>query len=190
MAADAPVVLHRADPIHLGQARGDAALAAELIGGGNLQHRVPVDRRIVVRGGGFARRDDRRDGKALSRLCRRFRAVDEAVSARPDLVIRRREIGNDEPATVVRHDAFDVADGQVARFRNDPDTRFRTLGTHDDAADVVVVNSDIIRSLLCVRGSEEHERGEADENHERAEGQTLVPNHDSLHWAVMRVMLA
>ena len=39
----------------LRQPRGNAALAAELIGGGNLEHRVPVDRRVVVRGGGFAR---------------------------------------------------------------------------------------------------------------------------------------
>ena len=143
-----------------------------------------------MRCSGLARRDDRGDGEALSRLCRRLGAVDEAVAARPDLVIRRREIGNDEPATIVRHDALDVADGQVARFRDDPDARFRALGAHDNAADVVVVDSDIIRGLLCVRGSEEQERGEADEDHERAEGQTPVSNHDSLHWAVMKGMLA
>ena len=62
MAADAAGVLHRADPRRLRQPRGDAALAAELIGGRNLQHRVPVDRRVVVRGGGLVRRDDRGDG--------------------------------------------------------------------------------------------------------------------------------
>ena len=52
----------------LRQARRDAALAAELIGGRNLQHRVPVDRRIVVRRGGFVRRDDGGDAHALARL--------------------------------------------------------------------------------------------------------------------------
>jgi hypothetical protein len=185
MTADAPVVLHRADPVHLRQLRGDAALASELIGGGNLEHRVPVDRRIVMSGGGFARRDHCGNGKVLSRLCRRLGAVDEAVAARPDLVIRGREIGNDEPASVVRHDALDVPDGQVARFRNHPDTRFGTLGTHDNAADVVVVDSDITRSLLCVRGSEEQQEAKADEDHDRTEGQTPLLNHDSLHWAVM-----
>ena len=88
-------------------------------------------------------------GEALPGLCRRLGAVDEAVAARPDLVARRREIGNDEPATVVGHHALDVADREVPGFRNHPDTRFRTFGSGDDAADVVAIDRNVARRLLC-----------------------------------------
>ena len=68
MAPDAAGVLHRADPVGLGQAGRDAALAAELAGGRDLQHRIPIDRRVVVRGGGLAGGDHRRDVQPLARL--------------------------------------------------------------------------------------------------------------------------
>ena len=49
MAADAAVVLHRVEPVGLRDLRRNVALAAELARLGDLQHRVPVDRRIVLR---------------------------------------------------------------------------------------------------------------------------------------------
>ena len=121
MAADAAGVLHRADPLRLRQPRGDAALAAELIGGRDLQHRVPVDGGVVVRRGGFVGRRRRGDRQALSGFGRRLGAVDQPVAARPHLVARRRQIGHDESAAIVGDDALDVADGKVARFGDHPD---------------------------------------------------------------------
>src|SRR3990167_3988229 len=57
MAADAAVVLHRVEPIALGYLGRNRALAAELARLRNLEHRVPVDGRIVFRRCGFARRN-------------------------------------------------------------------------------------------------------------------------------------
>ena len=110
MAADAAGVLHGADPIHLGQARRDAARAAELIGGGNLQHRVPVDRWVVVRRGCLARGDHCGNGNPLSGLRARLRTVYQAVTTCPDLIASRWKIGDDETAPIVGDDTLDVAD--------------------------------------------------------------------------------
>ena len=48
MAADAADVLHLLEPVDLRDLLGDVALAAELARVRDLQHRIPVDRRIVL----------------------------------------------------------------------------------------------------------------------------------------------
>ena len=118
----------------------------------------------------------------------RLGAVDEAVAARPDLVVRWREIGHDETAPVVGHHALDVADRKVAGFRNHPDAGLRTLGSGHDAADVVVVDRDVARRLLCGWGPERQERREGDKGHEtRDERERQVLDHDALRGIQIRV---
>ena len=90
--------------------RGMLASAAELIGGGNLQHRVPVDRWVVVRRGCLARGDRCGNGNPLSGLRARLRTVYQAVTTCPDLIASRWKIGDDETTPIVGDDTFDVAD--------------------------------------------------------------------------------
>ena len=51
-----PLFFIAVEPLDLRRRVADAALAVELLGGRDLQHRVPVDRRVVLRGGGRVRR--------------------------------------------------------------------------------------------------------------------------------------
>ena len=143
MAADAARVLHRADPVGLRDAGRDASRSAKLARRRDLQHRVPVDRGVVVRGGGLVGCDHRGDVQTLPRLRGRLGAVNQAIAPCPHLVACRRQIRHDEAAAVVGHDALDVADGQVPRFGNHPDAGLRSLGAGDHAADVVVVDGDV-----------------------------------------------
>ena len=158
MAADAPGVLHRRNPLRLRQACRDAAFAAELIGGGNLEHRVPVDGRIVAGGDRLVGGQQGRDREALAGLGGGLDAVYQTVAACPHLIARRREIRHDEPAAVVGDDALDIAHRQVAGFSNHPHARFRPLRSGHDAADVVGIDRDVRSRLLGVRARKEGER--------------------------------
>ncbi len=168
MATDAAGVLDRAQPGCLVQPRGNVATTAELIGGRNLQHRVPVDRRVVVRRRRFIGRRHRRDAQLLARLRRRLRAVDQAVTARPHRVARRRQVRHDESPLVVGDDALDIADRQIARLRDHPDARLGAARPGDGAADVVAIDGDGRRLLrqggcLCLLPPE---GGEDDDDRE------------------------
>jgi len=68
MAADAADVLHLLEPIDLVELLRNVALAAELAGIRNLEHRVPVDRRIVLRRCRLVRRRHRAQIELLARL--------------------------------------------------------------------------------------------------------------------------
>ena len=152
MAADAAVVLHAVEIV------GDLdvvrrVLAAEDLGLRDLHHRVPVDRRVVLRGFRLVRRRHRRQIELLAGLALHLRRVDEAVAAHPDVVIGFRQIGDHVAALVVGDDDLDVAHRQIARFRDHPDAGLRAAGAAHDAADVIVVDRHLLRA---------HGRGERD----------------------------
>src|SRR5262249_59642877 len=71
MAADAADVLRLLEPVHLRELLGNVAFAAEFALVGNLEHRIPVDRRVVL----CRRRLVRRRRGARIELLARF-AVD------------------------------------------------------------------------------------------------------------------
>ena len=148
VAPDAAGVFHGAQPCRLIQSGRDRAVAAELVGAGDLQHRVPIDRGVVVRSRCFVRRHCCGDAETLPRLGRHLGAVNQPVAARPDRIIGRRQIRHDEAAPIVGHDTLDVADGQIAGFRDDPDARFRTIRAGDRTADIVVIDGNVVRRLL------------------------------------------
>ena len=106
---------------------GMSVRAAEILGRRNFHHRVPVDRRIVVRRGGRARRRHRREIELLAGLGAHLRQVDEAIAAHPDLIVRGRKIGNDVAALVVGDDAPGEAGRQVGGLGDHPDAGFRPL---------------------------------------------------------------
>src|SRR5262249_57303160 len=85
--AEALGALERADQIHWGDIGGYVTLTAELVGVRDLHHRVPVDRRIILRRGGLARRWHRRKIEMLAGLAVDLGGIDEAIAAHPDLVL-------------------------------------------------------------------------------------------------------
>ena len=88
MAADAAVVLHRVQPVALRDILADTRMfAVEIARGRDVKHRVPVDRRIILRRGGSVWRDRRGQVELLSRLAGDFRAIHESVAAHPQRVI-------------------------------------------------------------------------------------------------------
>ena len=127
VAADAAVVLHAVEIVGDLDV-GRRVLAAEDLGLRDLHHRVPVDRRVVLRGFRLVRRRHRGQIELLAGLALHLRRVDEAVAAHPDVVIGLRQIGDDVAALVVGDDDLDVAHRQIARFRDHPDAGLGTAG--------------------------------------------------------------
>jgi hypothetical protein len=149
VTADTAGVFHRADPVRLRQARRNrGVLAAELIGSGDREHRVPVDGRVIVGRGGLAGRRHGGDVQPLAGPGSALRAVNKTVSASPHVVVRRRQVGHDESPAVVGDNDLDVADGQITRFRDHPHPRLGPFRSGDHAADVVVVDRHIGSRLL------------------------------------------
>ena len=158
VAADTAGVLHRRDPLPLRQARRDVGgLAAELVGGRDLQHRIPVDRRVVAGRDGGRGGFDRRDVDDLPGLRRLPGAVHQPVAARPHHVAARGQVGDDVAPAVVGDDALDVADTEVAGLGDDPDPGLRSLRPGDHAADVIGVDG---RARLRHRLAGRHRQGQ------------------------------
>src|SRR5262245_38169252 len=76
MAANTTVVLHRVEPIALGYLRWNGPLAAELARLWNLHHRIPINRRIVLRRRRFVRRHHRLQVEDFARAGFNFWRID------------------------------------------------------------------------------------------------------------------
>ena len=85
VAADAAVILDRVEPIGLLGFFRDVALAAELIGARDLEHRVPIDRRIILRGRRIVRRRHGGQVELLAGIGIDHGGIDQAVAAHPHL---------------------------------------------------------------------------------------------------------
>ncbi len=136
MTTDAADVLHLLQPVILRKLFGNVALAAELAGGWNFHHRVPVDRRIIMRRLRFARRRHRRVIEKLARLCAELGRIHQTVAAYPDGVGRIREIGHEIAALIVGDDDAREFGRQVSGFGDHPDPGFRACRPGDSSADV------------------------------------------------------
>ena len=146
VAADAAVVFHHVEIIgELDVLR--CFFAAEHLGLGDFHHRVPIDRRVIARGGRCVRRGHGSQVKQLAGRALHLRRIDEAVAAHPHVIIGFRQIGDDIAALIVGDDDADETHRQIARFRDHPDAGLRPLRTGDHAADVVVVNGNRSRLL-------------------------------------------
>src|SRR6516225_8259576 len=97
VAADAANVLHLLEPVDLGELLGNVALAAELALIRDLHHRVPVDRRIVMRCLRLVWRRNRLEVELLARLGAQLGRVYEPVAAHPDAVVRGRKVWDHVP---------------------------------------------------------------------------------------------
>ena len=167
MAADAAIAFHRVEPARLGDVLADAGMGAELVGGGNLQHRVPVDRRVVLRGGGLVGRGHARNADLRARARLALRAVHEPVAARPHLVFSGGQIRHDEPALIVGDDALDVADAEVTGFGDHPHAGLRAIRPDDGAADVVGIDRGTVWRARRAGGGNGSSRTEDHHPHQR-----------------------
>ena len=148
VAADAADVLHLLEPVGLRALFGDARAAAEVLRRRNLEHRVPVDRGVVLRGGGLVRRRHRGEIEELARLGAHLGRIHQPVAAHPDAVGRFRQPGNDVAPALVGDHHLRVLGRQVGGLGDHPDARFRSAGARDYAAEVARADADILRGKL------------------------------------------
>src|SRR3974390_437141 len=118
MTADAIDVVHLAEPVVLRDLLRDGTLAAKLARRRDLHHRVPVDRRIVMRGGGVVRCDDGHVAEPHAGLCAQLRRIHEPISTHPHFVICGRQIWNEIAALIVGDDDARELGRQFGRFCN------------------------------------------------------------------------
>ena len=142
MAADAVDVVHLPQPVGLGDVLGNVGRAAEIARRRNLQHRVPVDRRIIVRRGRRVRRRHRRVVEHLPGLRAQLGRIHQPVAAHPDAVVRRRQVGDEVAATVVGDDDPGELGGQLGGFGDHPDAGFRPFRTGNDARNIGAADLD------------------------------------------------
>jgi hypothetical protein len=163
MTAVAAVRLHDVEPLRLRLQMGrHAALRSsfrELARRRDLQHRVPVDRRVIFRRRGLVRRDHRIQIENRPGLRSRFRRVDEPVAANPDAVRRLRQIGEDVTAALVGDDDLRELGRQVGGLGDDPDAGFGAVRARDDAGEIVRAGcrrgADRLRRRTMCQGCEE-----------------------------------
>jgi len=157
MAADAPVGLDDVKELALGLV-GDVDAVAIRPGAreqaliGHLDHRVPVDGRIVLRRRLVIRRHNGGQVELLAGLAVDLGRVDEAIAAHPDLVFRLREVGDHVATLIVGDDHLGHSGAEVGRFGNHPHAGFRPARPGDHAAEIVGVDGD------HVLGAELHRR--------------------------------
>src|SRR5262249_48415257 len=143
MATDAAVVFHQVEPIGLFDLLGYlAVLLAELARRGNLQHRVPVDRRVILRRDRLRWRGDRAQTELLAGLAVDLGRIDQAIAAHPQLIFGLGKVGHHEAALIVGDDHLGVARGEIRRFRDHPDAGLQSVRTGDLAADIIVIDGD------------------------------------------------
>jgi hypothetical protein len=115
----------------------------------HLDHRVPVDRRIVLRRGFLIRRLHGGEVELFAGLAVDLRGIDEAIAAHPDLVLRLRQIGDDIAALIVGDDHLGHLGAEIGGFRDHPHARLRAGRASDHAADIIGVdgNGDLSAEL-------------------------------------------
>jgi hypothetical protein len=143
MTGEAAVGLHDVQPLllalHLGRhaiAAGLGTGAGEFAFGWNPQHRVPIDRGIILRRRLPVGCSDGFQGELLSWRGLDLRRIHQAVTAHPDAVGGLGQIRDQEPALVVGYDDLGVFCGKAGGFRDDPDAGFGALGARDRTADI------------------------------------------------------
>ena len=152
VAADAASVLDDVEIFALLDLSWNIALATELVLAGNFQHRIPVDRRIILRGGGLVGRRYSREVLRPARSGPHLWRVDQPVTAYPDFVIGGRQVGQHIAALIVGHDGLDIPGAEIPGFGDDPDAAFGTVRAGDGSANIVIVDSNPL-SQRCI-GSE------------------------------------
>ena len=136
MAGVAAVRLHDVEPLGLAPKGGRRAIA---VGSGtgelallrHLEHRVPVNGRVVLRRGGGARGHHGAQVEGSARRALHRCRVDETVTAHPHAVAGLGQIQHEVATLLVGdHDARELG-RQVERLRDHPHSRLRSVRARD-----------------------------------------------------------
>src|SRR3984893_9779488 len=127
----------------------------------DLDHRSPVDRRVILRRGGEVRRGFGDQVQDLARLGRDFRRVDETVAAHPNLGVRFGQVRHDvTPAFVGDRDLGETR-AELGGLRYDPHPGFRPEPAGDHTADIVIVDGNRRGcALLSACPNRKHRQGQ------------------------------
>ena len=137
MAANTIGIVHPSAPKFLRHVLRDRAGAAKVLCRRNLHHRVPIQRRVVVRRCPLIGRRQRGVIKELTGFAAQLGRIDQPVAANPDLVVHvRRQIRNDVATGIVGDDYLGKFGWQLGRLCDDPNTGFGPRRAAYDAADV------------------------------------------------------
>ena len=118
----------------------------------NFEQRIPIDRRIVFRGRGRARRRRGVQVDVPAGFGLHLRRIDETVAANPHTVFRLRQIGYQVTPMVVGDDDLGEFGRKIGRLGDNPDTCFRSGWTGNHAAKVAVADPDLRQGgLLCIK---------------------------------------
>jgi len=142
MTADTAVVLHQVEPVERPHIPGNIALATELVRVRNLQHGIPVDRRIVRRRGRVVGGGHGSEVELLAGLGINLRRIDETIAAHPQRILGLRQIRHHVAALVVGDHAAREPGAEIVGFRDDPYAGLGAVGSAHHAADVVIVDGD------------------------------------------------
>ena len=124
------------DTVALGSRAGELALLR------HLEHRIPVDRRVVFRRRGRARRRRGIEVEGLPGHGPNLGRIHEPVAAHPYAVTGLRKLGHDiAPAIVGDHDLGELG-GKVGGLSDHPDAGFRAVRAGDHAAEITRAHLD------------------------------------------------
>ena len=155
------------DPVALGSRARELALVR------HLEHRIPVDGRVVFRrrGGGRRHRRDEvevspGDGLHLGR-------IDEPVAAHPHTVRRLREVGEEVAPAIVGDDDLGELGRELGGLRDHPDAGFRSVRAGDHATEIAGAEPDrrdgrLLRPEPDRPGGQNHGDGDRHQANERA----------------------
>ena len=152
-----PVVLVRhtwIDAVALRTRTGEFALRRD------LEHRIPVNRRIIFGRRLFVRRQHRAQIEVAARLGVDLVGVDEAIATHPDFVFCLRQVGDEVTPLIVGDDDLGVFGRQIGGLRDHPDAGFRPLRPCHDTADVVAVDRHGLRLRTRLRRYAGHHSGQ------------------------------
>ena len=152
-----PVVLVRhtwIDAVALRTSTGEFALRRD------LEHRIPVNRRIIFGRRLFVRCQHGAQIEVAARLGVDLVGVDEAIATHPDFVFCLRQVGDEVTPLIVGDDDLGVFGRQIGGLRDHPDAGFRPLRPCHDAADVVAVDRHGLRLRTRLRRYAGHHSGQ------------------------------
>ena len=165
MAGEAAIGLDDVEPLSLGFQGFRHAVAVgagprEIARRRHCEHRIPVERRIILRRRLGVRRGHRLQIDDLARRALDLGGVDERIAAHPDIVGRGRQFGDDIAAALIGHDDLGEFGRQPGRLGDDPGAGFGSLRPGHDAADRLLVDANAVTRLLRAGGARQGEKCE------------------------------
>ena len=132
MTGQATARLHDPDPLSLVLDIGRNAVSGvpgawELALLRHPEQGEPVPGGVIRRRRAQIGRRDRGQVQSPSRRARHFRRIHQAITTYPHGVVGFRQIGQHVAPLIVGDHDLDEAGGQIGRFRDNPDARFRTV---------------------------------------------------------------